>query len=418
MPLARLARHLIRKGRLTLTDASGTVHRCEGAEPGPQAAMRITDKAWEWRILRNPYLAFGEAYMAGALIPEDGDIGDVIAVVMANTRHLQAHAFYRFTTRLRFLTRRLAQHNPAARARKNVAHHYDLSAELYDTFLDEERFYSCGYFRPGVDDLDRSQADKARHLAAKLLLEPGQRVLDIGAGWGGLAIHLARLGASKVDGITLSEEQLNWGRDRVRREGLQDQIDLRLQDYRDVTGQYDRIVSVGMFEHVGIGHYEQYFNAVRDRLSDDGVAVIHSIGKSGPPGITNPWIAKYIFPGGYIPSLSEVLPAIERSGLKVTDIEVLRLHYAETLRHWRQRFAARRAEIAELYDERFCRMWEFYLAGSEMSFRVGETMVFQLQLAKRHGVVPITRDYITHFDEADSARDAEKPRLVSMGQAE
>jgi cyclopropane-fatty-acyl-phospholipid synthase len=292
----------------------------------------------------------------------------------------------------------LHQYNPAPRARANVAHHYDLSDALYDLFLDADRQYSCAYFSHDHDDLEQAQRDKKRHVAAKLLLEPGVRVLDIGSGWGGLGLYMAEAGAGEVVGITLSEEQLKVSRGRAARAGLADRVRFELCDYRALDGKFDRIVSVGMFEHVGIRHYPEFFGTVRDLLTDDGVALLHSIGRADGPGSTNPFIRKYIFPGGYSPALSEVLPVVERAGLWVTDIEILRLHYAETLRLWRQRFEANRARIAELYDERFCRMWEFYLVGAELTFRRMGHMVFQLQLARRQEAVPLTRDYITDWE--------------------
>ncbi len=400
MLLAKIARSVITKGRLTLIDARGRAHVIEGEDPGPAAAVRFHDARAQRRVLINPQLALGEAYMDGALDPVDCDIADVLRLLTMNVANLQHSRWHALVDRWRFLTRRIAQHNPVSRSKANVAHHYDLSGEVYDLFLDRERFYSCAYFPDGVDDLDTAQTAKARHLAAKLQIAPGLRALDIGSGWGGMAIHLARLGAGRVDGVTLSEEQLAWSRRRAQEEGLEDRVDFRLQDYRALEGPYDRIVSVGMFEHVGVGHYGEYFGAVRDLLAEDGVAVIHSIGRSGPPGFTNPWLAKYIFPGGYIPALSEVLPVVERAGLIVTDIEILRLHYAETLKAWRERFHARWDEAAAIYDERFRLMFDFYLAGSEMSFREGGMMVFQLQLAKDHAAVPLTRDYVGDFEAA------------------
>jgi cyclopropane-fatty-acyl-phospholipid synthase len=265
-------------------------------------------------------------------------------------------------------------------------------------FLDADRQYSCAYFTHTHEDLEQAQHDKKRHLAAKLLLKPGVRVLDIGSGWGGLGLYLAEAGAGEVVGITLSEEQLKVSRERARRAGLDERVRFELCDYRALGGTFDRIVSVGMFEHVGVSHYPEFFAAVRDLLTADGIAVLHSIGRADGPWATNPWVRKYIFPGGYAPALSEVLPVVERLGLWVTDIEILRLHYAETLRLWRRQFQAKRARVAQLYDERFCRMWEWYLTGSELAFRRMGHMVFQLQLAKRQDAVPLTRDYITDWE--------------------
>jgi cyclopropane-fatty-acyl-phospholipid synthase len=287
----------------------------------------------------------------------------------------------------------LQQFNPRGRARRNVAHHYDLDGRLYSLFLDSDRQYSCAYFETPDQTLDDAQLAKKRHLAAKLLIDPGQSILDIGCGWGGLGLYLAELCGAHVTGITLSDEQLAYARGRASEKHF-GTVDFRLQDYRDVSERFDRIVSVGMFEHVGVDFYRAFFSRCADMLSDDGVMLLHAIGRSEGPGITNPWIAKYIFPGGYIPALSEVLPAIERAGLLVTDTEILRLHYAYTLKAWRERFQAHREEAERLYDERFVRMWEFYLAASEMAFSQQNMMVFQLQLTKRQGVVPITRDYI------------------------
>jgi cyclopropane-fatty-acyl-phospholipid synthase len=290
--------------------------------------------------------------------------------------------------------RRLSQFNPPSRSRANVAHHYDLDARLYSLFLDSDRQYSCGYFEAANATLDDAQLAKKRHLAAKLLASPGQRVLDIGCGWAGLALYLARFCGSKVTGITLSREQHAIATSRAQEQRLDADVEFRMQDYRDVAGPFDRIVSVGMFEHVGIGYYDAFFRKCADILADDGVMLLHAIGRLERPTATNAWIAKYIFPGGYIPALSEVLPAIERSGLLVTDIELLWRHYAETLNAWRERFLAHRQDVERLYDPRFVRMWEFYLAGSEMSFRQQNLMVFQIQISKRQSIVPITRDYV------------------------
>jgi cyclopropane-fatty-acyl-phospholipid synthase len=309
---------------------------------------------------------------------------------------------------LRYLHRRFQQFNPPTRARRNVAHHYDLDGRLYSLFLDADRQYSCGYFENADQSLDDAQIAKKRHLAAKLLLGDRQRVLDIGCGWGGLGLYLAENCRTSVTGITLSREQWQRATERAAEKGLTDAAEFRMQDYRDLHDRFDRIVSVGMFEHVGVGYYDAFFRKCAELLAQDGIMVLHSIGRSEGPNVTNPWIAKYIFPGGYIPALSEVLPAIERAGLLVTDIEILRLHYAETLRAWRERFLAHQDEAARLYDQRFVRMWDFYLAASEMAFREQAMMVFQIQLTKRQGVVPLTRDYI--------AREEHRLRAVESGQ--
>jgi cyclopropane-fatty-acyl-phospholipid synthase len=278
-----------------------------------------------------------------------------------------------------------------------------LSRQLYDLFLDAHRQYSCAYFPSGQEDLDTAQLKKLELIAAKLLIKPGQRVLDIGSGWGGLSLYLAKHHNCEVTGLTLSKEQLQYAIPEAKDAGLANKVHYHLRDYRDQTGTFDRIVSIGMFEHVGIGHFDEYFNQIANGLSDHGVALLHTIGRSDGPGITNPWIQKYIFPGGYIPALSEIVKSIERNGLIITDIEILRLHYAETVRHWRERFMENWDKAASLYDERFCRMWEFYLASSEASFRHMDNVVFQIQMAKRHDAVPLARDYI--FDRLrDSGR--------------
>jgi cyclopropane-fatty-acyl-phospholipid synthase len=332
--------------------------------------------------------------MDGGVLVEEGSIADVLAIVLGQRREDRSPAWARLQWLVRYLHRRVKQFNPRSRARRNAAHHYDLDGQLYALFLDADRQYSCAYFETGEQSLDDAQLAKKRHLAAKLLVPPDRRVLDIGCGWGGLALYLAELCGARVTGITLSERQLTLARARAAEKGLADKVEFRLQDYRDVPEKFDRIVSVGMFEHVGVGFYDAFFRKCHALLDDNGVMLLHSIGRSEGPNVTNPWIAKYIFPGGYIPALSEVLPAVERAGLLVTDIEILRLHYAETLKAWRERFLAHREEVERLYDARFTRMWEFYLAASEMAFREQAMMVFQLQLTKRQGIVPMTRDYI------------------------
>jgi cyclopropane-fatty-acyl-phospholipid synthase len=343
----------------------------------------------------HPDLKLGELYMDGRLTVEDGDIADVLDLLMTNIAHNSTTRLHRFIRGVRKAFRPFEQFNPISRSKDHVAHHYDLSGKLYDLFLDKDRQYSCAYFSEAGESLDDAQVGKKRHIAAKLYCnKPGLKVLDIGCGWGGLALDLARDCHANVLGITLSEEQIAIANERARAAHLDETCKFELVDYRTLGGTFDRIVSVGMFEHVGVPYYQTYFDKVRDLLAEDGVAVIHTIGRSDGAGATNPWIAKYIFPGGYTPALSEMLPVIERAGLMVSDVEVLRLHYAETLLEWRRRIKERWADLAALYDERFCRMWEFYLAGAEMGFRREGLVVFQVQLIKDVEALPITRDYM------------------------
>ncbi|MFL6928589.1 MAG: class I SAM-dependent methyltransferase [Xanthobacteraceae bacterium] len=388
---------LIRHGNLRVTTANGRSFTL-GDGSGKCVAVRFMTSAAEFAVLLDPELKVGETYMDGGFVVEEGSIADLLALALSQDQMTSLPGWMRPQWLARYLWRRLQQFNRRGRARKNVAHHYDLDGHLYSLFLDADRQYSCAYFEAPDMSLDDAQLAKKRHLAAKLLLEPKSRVLDIGSGWGGLALYLAEVCGARVKGVTLSQEQLAASRARAEEKGLGSAVEFQLQDYRDVGERYDRIVSVGMFEHVGIGFYDAFFRKCAELLEPDGVILLHSIGRSEGPGVTNPFIAKYIFPGGYIPALSEVLPAVERAGLLVTDIEMLRLHYAETLKAWRERFLVHREEVERLYDPRFLRMWEFYLASSEMSFRHSGLMVFQLQLAKREGVVPITRDYIARED--------------------
>ena len=385
---------LVRTGSLTVTTASGQRFVFgDGSEP--EVAIRFTSRWWQAAVLFDPSLKLGEAYMDRGVIVEKGTIAEFLDIVMR--RPVEEASFWllaRIYNVLRFLFRRIEQANWRRAARRNVQHHYDLSDTLYTLFLDNDRQYSCAYFEKPEQPLDDAQRAKKRHLAAKLLLEADQRVLDIGCGWGGLALYFAEVARAKVRGITLSDHQLAIARGRAQDGGITQRAEFVLEDYRDTAGRFDRIVSVGMLEHVGVPHLRKFFAKVHDLLSEDGVALIHAIGRSEGPGSTNAWISRYIFPGGYIPALSEVLPAIERAGFLVADIEILRLHYALTLKAWRERFMARLDEAQRLYDERFCRMWEFYLASCEMAFRHQGLMVFQIQLAKHEGVVPITRSYI------------------------
>jgi cyclopropane-fatty-acyl-phospholipid synthase len=391
--LELIFRSYVGRGTLRLTTAGGKV-LAFGDGTGTPVSIRFTTKSAEWSVLLDPELAVGEAYMDGTLVIEQGSIADFLALAMSQEQASKPPRWAKLQWLLRYLWRRLAQFNAPARARKNVAHHYDLDKRLYSLFLDADRQYSCAYFEHPEQSLDDAQLAKKRHIAAKLLITPGARVLDIGSGWGGMGLYLAEMSDARVTGVTLSDEQFALSRSRAEEKALSNKVEFRLQDYRDLDEHFDRVVSVGMFEHVGVGYYDTYFRKCAELLSRDGVMLLHSIGRSEGPGITNPWIAKYIFPGGYIPALSEVLPAIERAGFLVNDIEILRLHYAETLKHWRDRFLAHRDDLKKVYDERFTRMWEFYLAASEMTFRQQNMMVFQIQLTKRQGIVPITRDYI------------------------
>jgi cyclopropane-fatty-acyl-phospholipid synthase len=398
---------LVRRGKLSVTTARGSTFTF-GDGTGEPVAVRFTTSAAQRAVLIDPELKLGEAYMDGTFVVEQGSIADFLALVLKPGRSAPLRWMLPLSM-WRWLVRQWKQFNPRARARNNVAHHYDLDARLYALFLDSDRQYSCGYFEAPGDTLDDAQLAKKRHLAAKLMVRRGQRVLDIGCGWGGLALYLAEHCGAAVTGVTLSKEQVAVARARADEKELSAAVEFRLQDYRDVPETFDRIVSVGMFEHVGVHFFRVFFRACADALAEDGIAVLHAIGRSEGPYFTNPWIAKYIFPGGYIPALSEVLPEIERAGLLVTDIEILRLHYAETLKAWRERFLAHRDDAQRLYDARFVRMWEFYLAASEMAFREQNMMVFQIQMTKRQGVVPMTRDYIAREEARLRALEGGRP---------
>jgi cyclopropane-fatty-acyl-phospholipid synthase len=395
---------LVRSGHLIVVGADGTAEEF-GDRSGPEVRIQITDRSTERAVALDPSLALGEAFMAGRLVILEGSIYDFLVLLMRGLAERPLPYWARCLDGARWTARRLFQFNPVFRARRNASHHYDIELSIYDLFLDSDKQYSCAYFTPGAD-LETAQLAKKRHIAAKLALSPGQRVLDIGSGWGGLGLYLARFAGADVTGVTLSEEQLRYAQARAEREVQAERAKFELEDYRRVRGRFDRIVSVGMFEHVGVNHFKAYFRKIRDLLADDGVALVHSIGRTDGPGYTNPFIAKYIFPGGYYPALSEVLPVIERLGLIVSDIEILRLHYADTLKSWRERFMASRARAAEIKGEAFCRMWEFYLAGSEAAFRYQQLMVFQLQLIKRIDALPLTRDYMLAAERRLAMRDS------------
>lgn len=365
-----------------------------GDQRAAPVVVRLQTRDLARKLLLHPDLHLGEAYMDGTLTVDGDDIYGLLDLLLANLAMQEPPSLRRWGEKLQRLGRGVSQYNSTSRARRNVAHHYDLSSELYTLFLDQYQQYSCAYFQSANDSLEAAQANKKALISAKLLLKSGQHVLDIGCGWGGLAIHLARTHDVHVTGVTLSQEQHRVAVERAQSAGLAKTVQFDLRDYRDISGTFDRIVSVGMFEHVGVPHYPTFFANLRDRLTDDGVALLHTIGRADGPGATNPWIARNIFPGGYSPALSEILGAIERSGLYVTDIEIWRLHYAETLRAWRTRFESNLERVRNIYDERFCRMWRFYLVASELAFRRSGHVVFQIQLARRQDAVPLTRNYL------------------------
>jgi cyclopropane-fatty-acyl-phospholipid synthase len=403
--LAKGLGSFIKTGALTVITASG--QRLEfGDGSGERVVLRFVDRRGQLAFLLDPELYFGELFTDGRLVVEEGTIFDALNIFLREGLYAQPSVLSRALDRIRFAKRKFEQRNSASTSRRNVEHHYDIDEKVYALFLDKDWQYSCAYFENADATLEEAQLAKKRHIAAKLLVAPGQKILDIGCGWGGLAFYLAETaGAAHVTGISLSEKQIALARARAIERKLQKRVSFELQDYRDVQGQFDRIVSVGMFEHVGLGFYDTFFRACRERLTQDGVMLLHTIGNMGRPSYTNPWIVKYIFPGGHLPSLSDIMPSIERAGLIVTDIEVLRLHYASTLHEWRRRFMRRRAEAAALYDERFCRMWEFYLSMAETAFLWENIAVFQIQLARRQTSVPLTRDYLSEAE--DDLRKAE-----------
>ncbi|CFX01849.1 Cyclopropane-fatty-acyl-phospholipid synthase [Candidatus Filomicrobium marinum] len=414
-PMMKLFGYAVRHGALRFVDHTGH-ESVFGDGTGKQVTCRTTDLATEFKISADPTLAIGEAYMDGGLTVEQGTIYDLIILLMDNVREVEPTLWMRALERMRWMLRRAQQLNSIGGSSRNVRHHYDIDGRIYDLFLDSDRQYSCGYFTSDHVDLEEAQLAKKRHLAVKLAIEDGQKILDIGSGWGGLGLYLAKLADVSVTGITLSPEQLGYSQRRAMDEGLDGSVVFQLEDYRKLAGAFDRIVSVGMFEHVGVNHYSDYFAKIAELLSEDGVAVVHSIGRFDGPGIANPFIRRYIFPGGYIPALSEVLPSVERAGLFVSDVEVWRLHYAKTLRNWRERFVRNWQKAVDLKGEKFCRMWEFYLAGSEAAFRYQNLMVFQLQLVKRLDALPLTRDYM--LDTERRLRSQKREHLSVVPAAE
>lgn len=405
-PLDHLLRRTIQVGQLEIADTRGVRHIYTGA-PGPDVAIRLQDPALHVKMAFEPSVSVGEAYTSGDLTIERGTLYDLVDLYGRNAANCEAHPVQRIR---RFFEARTSRHLEGTRmrnARHNVAVHYDMPEGFFASFLDPDLQYSCAYFGSEQDGLYAAQCNKKDHIAAKLLLEPGLEALDIGSGWGGLSIDLAARFGVRVVGVTLSGEQLEVSRRRARESGLSDRVRFELCDYREVKGPYDRIVSVGMFEHVGATNYRTFFRRVTELLREDGVALLHSIGRMEAPCVQDAWMRKHVFPGAHIPALSEVLGVVERSNLWCSDLEILRLHYADTLRHWRSRFEANRSDAVRRYGEPFCRKWEFYLAGAEVSFRQMRQMVFQMQLARNIAAVPITRDYM--LDAERAAREEREP---------
>ena len=411
--LDRALKTVVRTGTLHVTDPAGNI-RLYGDGSGSSVGFRVTNAAAATKIATDADKYLGECYMDGSLIPTIGTIYDVLALLMHNAETYSMPKVAKAAYSLRKLIKRVDQYNPVGKAKQNAAHHYDLSGQIYDLFLDRDRQYSCAYFESDAVSLEDAQLAKKRHIAAKLGVKPGMKVLDIGSGWGGLGLYLAETCGAEVTGVTLSEEQHTLSNERAAQRGIADRVSFKLQDYRHLDQKFDRIVSVGMFEHVGVGHFKEFFGKVHGLLKDDGIAVLHSINRSDGPGATSAWVKKYIFPGGYIPALSEVLPHIEHAKLYVTDIEILRLHYAKTIREGYVRFANNRARAREIYDERFCRMWEFYLAASECAFRFAGMNNFQIQFTKSQHALPLTRNYMIEEEERLRKIDSRRPRLKSV----
>lgn len=393
-PLSKMLTSFVKVGTLRVFDADDTEHVFAGT-PGPEVVMKISDASLYRKLFFNPELHAGEAYMDGRITFPGSSLRDFLTLFSNNRLALGAQPAQKVLRRISRGLKRFQQANPIGKAQANVAHHYDLGNPFYKLFLDQDLFYSCAYFRDDTESLEAAQRNKCRLIAAKLNLQPGQTVLDIGSGWGGLACYLAQIADVTVTGVTLSKEQHALSVERAKRLGLEDRVTFHLKDYRELDTQFDRIVSVGMFEHVGAAHYDEFFEKVNALMPNDGLMLLHSIGHMSPPGTASPWLRKYIFPGAYSPALSEVFPHVENNSLWVLDCEFLRVHYATTLKHWHERFDKNRRQVAKMYDERFCRMWEFYLISAEMMFRTGSQEVFHMQVSRNRDAAPLTRDYIT-----------------------
>ena len=394
MKLIEFLNTAIKEDGFLLIDASMNKHLIGRPKKENPITLKILNKNLHSKLLLLPDLYFGEAYTNGSVIIENGTLTEFLDLFFRNIGRGETNSYNAAINKIRGTYRFLTNFNIKKKSKSNVAHHYDISEKLYDLFLDSKRQYSCAYFKNDEDGLEEAQNNKIDHIIKKLNLKPNQKVLDIGSGWGSLAIDIAKKSKCEVVGITLSENQYKYSVEKAKENGLENQVQFRLIDYRDLNEKFDRIVSVGMFEHVGRKFYSTYFNTVSKLLNEDGIALIHTIGSVNPPRAPHPWITKYIFPGGYTPSLSEITKPIEKSGLILSDLEVWRMHYAHTLRNWKERFLGKREQVLEMFDEKFLRMWEFYLAGCEMAFKWGDQVVFQMQLIKKHSAVPNTRDYI------------------------
>jgi cyclopropane-fatty-acyl-phospholipid synthase len=402
-----MMKSFVRVGSLTVIDAEGRVHVFAGS-PGSNVTMRLTDPSLYYKLVLNPELHAGEAYMDGRLSFENSTLRDFLTLFSMNRLSLGSYPLQKVLRRISRGLKSFQQANPIGQAQKNVSHHYDIGNDFYRLFLDKGMQYSCAYFTSDDNTLEEAQQNKLRLIASKLNLKPGQRILDIGSGWGDMALYLGRMENVNVLGVTLSREQCALANQKAANLGIADRVRFELRDYRHVEEKFDRIVSVGMFEHVGVHHYDEFFTKVNDLLTPDGVMLLHSIGHMSPPGTASPWLRKYIFPGAYSPALSEVFTSVEKNSLWVTDLEFLRLHYAKTLAHWESRFQANRAKVAQMYDERFCRMWEFYLISAEMMFRTGSQLVFHMQLAKKRDSAPIVRDYIIDIQRQYQSLERER----------
>ena len=394
MYLANYLNKLIKEDGFILLDANSNNYVIGNPKKQNPIKLKLLDKSLHYKLLFYPDLFLGEAYSNGSMVFENGTLTEFLDIALKNVGRNETNTLSEFLNKLRGTYRFLTNFNLVRKSKSNVAHHYDISDDLYGLFLDSKRQYSCAYFKNENDDLETAQTNKIKHIIKKLNLKPNQRILDIGSGWGSLAIEIAKESQCEVVGITLSENQLEYSKKKAKELNLENQVEFRLMDYRQLDEKFDRVVSVGMFEHVGRKFYKNYFNQVSNLLNDDGIALIHTIGSANPPRDPQPWITKYIFPGGYTPSLSEVAKPIEKSGLVISDIEVLRMHYAHTLRHWKERFLGEKDRVLQMFDEKFFRMWEFYLTSCEMTFKWGDQVVFQFQLTKKFTSVPTTRDYI------------------------